>query len=233
MDGHARPHPLLSIFVSPISTFDRVAANPGWGLPLAVTLAVVLAGNFVILHMIGMDNVVRNELKGNPRAEELAALVAGSLAAQASLYVGGTVISGVGMLAVGGFFAVLLPLAGARTSARQVLAVVMYSFFVYFCVITAFILVLVILVPNREVFDLSNPLVSSLGDLLEPSSTHVSLLTAAESIDIFSAGFVLLLGTGLATACRTLTPRTVWTAVFCSWALYVFVKSLAASLFAF
>lgn len=60
---------LLTIFFSPAETFDGAGRNP-WLVPLiaATVLAVLL--NVMIINVMGMGTIIRNQLESNPKIAE-------------------------------------------------------------------------------------------------------------------------------------------------------------------
>jgi len=219
---------LLTIFTSPIATLGRAAAKGSWVGPFAAMVLVAVAANMAVLASVGLGNFVSQAVADSAQAEALAARVEGSAVARSIIYVGAAIFPSALVLGVTVIFVALALIGGLPLTARQILTVVTYTFFVYFTVTGALTALVAWLTENPADFDVARPLASSLGDLVDENASPV-LLAFLRSIDPFTALVVALLSTGFCAASPRLRPATSWGMVLGVWGAYAGGRAMLAA----
>lgn len=219
---------LLGIFVSPVDTLTRATASGAWGKPFVALLVVAVAANGAVLASVGIGNFTRQAIPDSQQAEQLAAHVEASTAAQSVIYAGAAIFPAALVLGLTGVFVMLATVGGLPLTPRQILTVVAYTCFAYFTVTGALTALTAWLVEHPADFDVRQPFASSLGDLLSADANPV-LRAIAHAFDLFTAVAMALLATGFCAASARLRPATAWGMVFGVWAAYAGSRAVLAA----
>ncbi|MEP7337760.1 MAG: YIP1 family protein [Acidobacteriota bacterium] len=206
---------LSGVFFSPGETFQEIGRAPRLLIPML--LLAILAGvtNFLIVHRIGYENVVRKEMEPVVKAGWIPAEQAEQ---QIQLQITGTraiigkiqrpVTAGVGflvvLLIVAGVFKLFTMLTGTTNRFKPLLSVICYAYLAI-AIIHLSIIVITIYLKNPDEIDMYNPVSSNLGAVLTVAGAGLpKFITAlAGWVDVFGIWRIVLLGIG----CAAVTPK--------------------------
>lgn len=221
---------LARSFVSPGQAFQAVAITPKWLPAFLLTVVIVAGSNFLVFHMVGVEQIVHSTLGDRPGAAEAAARAANSVIVQAILHAGALVTTALVLVAVAGAVALLFGVFASGARGRQLFAAAIHALLVYYAATSAVTVFVVGLMEDRSDFRLNDPLISSLGDFLDPDATGPFLASLASSLDVFTALGVCLLAQAVTTVSPTVKRGTVWARLLGGWAVYAVVKSAVVAM---
>jgi hypothetical protein len=210
--------------------FAALRAEPRW-IPLFVlTVVTAFATNGFVFRRVGLAEITRAAMQGDPRTDELIARLEQSVVPKVLMYSTPPILTAVSVFAVAGCLLLLLYLVTTEVAAPPVLAVVFYAFLVY-SLVTGILTAIVVTV-QAESFDPNNPLVSSVADFVDKDSTNPFLYELYASLDVFSVLCLALIAHGFSVVVPRLRYGMAWTIVGGAWVGYVIVKSaVLAALF--
>src|SRR4030095_4785867 len=159
---------LLKIFYAPGEVFAGIPEKSRWYVPFVSTLILSCLASALIVNSIGMDNLVRKQLRSQPRlAEQLGEEKIEEMARQAkaparhvSVYISSILGAGVIILAVAAILSALLALTGAGAGFCNVFSVTAYSFFAYYSVLLILSAVTLLVISDKENIDPDDMLLS-------------------------------------------------------------------------
>jgi hypothetical protein len=221
---------LIGIFWDPKPVFEDLAARPRWWPPIALATLVALAFLAAFSHWIGWEQFLEQELRTNPRLEQLPAEQQRAIIAQQTRIVGvlsyagaaaGTVV--VCLLVAAVFLYVFRSFAGADLSFRQSFAVTAYALLPN--ALASALAIVVVTQANPADFDLRNPLMLNAAWLVRSENAPAWLRTLAASFDLFSIWTMLLLALGYSVAARKIRYSKSLALVVVVWLVYVAVKT--------
>lgn len=227
---------LFGVYWEPRPVFEDLAARQRWWVPLILLTVLALVYVFAFSQIVGWETMMRQELAGNPRVQQLPVEQQERIIAQQIRFapIMGYVGALIGVL--GGMLVVALVLlgifrvgAGGGLTYRQVFSVCCYA-----SVPNALATILSIVAmkfTNPEDFDIRNPLALNASWLLDKSTTAKWLYSAAGSLDLFAIWVALLMAFGLSVAAKTVSFGRSLGLVVAGWLIWIVVKSGAASLF--
>ena len=221
---------LFGLYLEPRETFEKLRQHPNWLLPLAASLLLVGIGNFIIIENVGIENILKSALKGNPQADQILQMAQESSFTRVMMHVAPIISVPFGILATASILLLLLALSGEEANFQKVFCVVNYSFFAYALLTTALAVLMVLVTGDGSKFDVNNPLASNPAFFLDPESTNKAVYSLASSVDVLSIWYLFLLTTGLATVCGNLKSRKAVVLGVSAWLLYVVGKVIIAAL---
>lgn len=230
---------LLRVFYAASDVFAGIPERPRWHIPFVSTLILSCLASALIVNSIGMENLVRKQLRAQPqlverlgeeKIEEIARQ-ADSPARHASAYIGGVLGAGVTILIVAAIFTALLALTGAGAGFRNVLSVTAYSYFAYYAVLLGLSALTLVIIGDKESIDPNNMLQSHFATFLDRATTNKALFSIATSLDIFSFGLLFMLVLGISKVSKQVTFERSASIVIGVWAVYVAAKAGISLLF--
>jgi Yip1 domain len=230
---------LFKIFYAPGDVFAGIPEKSQWYLPFVSTLILSCLASALIVNSIGMENLVRRQLRAQPqlveklgeeKIEEIARR-ANSPARHASAYIGSILGAGVIILAVAAILAALMALMGAGAGFRNVFSVTAYSYFAYNSILLALSAITLCVISDKESINPENMLLSHAGAFLDRATTNKALFSIAASMDIFSFWLLFLMALGLSKVSKHITFACTAAVVVGVWALYTAVKAGVSLLF--
>lgn len=230
---------LQGIFFEPTRTFQQINLIPSWVLPLLLAIIISGAGWLVVVNRIGLETLMRLQIEGTSRAEEMSQAqieetteqLANSPFMQFMMYTSATV--GPVLIALVTALVLLLGLylLGGDTNFKKVFSVVAHTFFFYYVVYTGLTIVVVLLIAEPETLDLQNPIYTNLAFLFDRKESPVAY-AAASSIDLVSFYHIYLLSLGLSIVSQKASYRGCLGVVLVLWGIYVGAKTGMVALFA-
>jgi hypothetical protein len=229
---------VVDTFIAPSKTFTDIKRNASWWVPWLLMSVVGLGMVVAVDKKLGMETAYENQMRLSPKqmdkidqmppADKANAMKLGATITRYFAYASPLLtIVFIGIIA-GVLMATFNFGLGAEVKFMQAMAISMYAFLP--SIIKSVIAIVLVGVGAAEGFTFQNPVVSNLGGLVDPNSSHFlySLLT---SIDIFSIWILIL--TGIGYACITKVKRnTCMVVVFGWWVVMAFVGAGFAALFA-
>ncbi len=193
---------LIGVFFSPTPTFQGIAAQPSWLVPVILMTVLGMVTAFVMNQKVDWRDVASKRIEESPRAANLTPeqkeqqLAMSAKVSPYVAYVFGTLGPIVAVVIVA---AVLLlaynVIGGANAKFGQAMGIVSHAMIVGL-IGTVFLILILFLKPPGTI-DLENPVATNIGAFL-PDSTPKALMALAKSIDIFSIWTLLLIAIGFA-----------------------------------
>lgn len=219
-------------FTAPSKTFEDIKrGNKSWWLPLIIGAFFTYLLFGAIVHRIGIQQVVDNQIRLSPKSQERLAEAtpeARELSNKISVYVTeGAFLAGpvLGIVSVAVIAAGLLGtinfIFGGKAKYGSIFAVVFYAWLPQS--IKALLGTIVIysgMAP--ESFNIRNFAPTNLGAFLDPVDTNKALYSLATSLDAVSIWSMILLGMGIAIVAGT-KRSSGYIAVFGWWVLFVLI----------
>jgi len=226
---------LIGVFFSPKQTFQGIAAQPSWLVPVLLMTVFGILTAVVMNQKVDWRDVASKKIEESPRAANLSAEQKErqvEMSAKVSPYVA-YVFGTLGpILAVLIVAAVLLAaynvLGGAGAKFEQAMGIVSHAMIVGL-ISTVFLILILFLKPPGTI-DLENPVATNIGAFL-PESTSKALMALAKSVDIFSIWTMLLIAIGFAAVNPKKLQGKSLSIVLSVWAVYVACKMGLAWIF--
>jgi hypothetical protein len=227
---------LGGVFISPVEAFRAIARDPDILPPLIALIAISVIAWEVILHTIGIEQIIRSQLEASGRASAMTAQqmqqaisggakfapIVGRVIALVSVPFFIVILALVGMAIVKGIF-------GLQISFKTAYSVSTYAWLPW--LISGVLVIVVVLFGDPSAFNLASPAPTSLAFFLSQQSVARPLYAAATSIDIFSFWTMGLLGVGFSEATgRKTRPLTIFLCFFGLWVIWVLIRMGLAAL---
>lgn len=226
---------IVGVFWDPKPVFVDLAARPRWWTPLILATVVSLVFTAAFSRRIGWDRFLEQEMRTNPRLEQLTPEQQQAIITQQARFVGifsyaaATAGAAVSYLAVAAVLLGVFRLSGARELRyRQAFSITAYSFLPM--VLASALAIVAMHLADPESFDVRNPLMLNAGWLARGEGSPAWLRALGGSVDLFSIWVMLLLALGLSVACRGLAFRGALARVAAVWLVYVGLKTGWAAL---
>ena len=219
-------------FAAPSKTFEDIKrGNRSWWLPLIIGAFFTYIFFFAMVQRIGMQQVVDNQVRMDPKAQERMANATPeqrAMGAKIGIYategafIGGPVIA-MGVVAV---FSLMLMATinfgfGGRAKFGSIFAVFYYAWLPeIFRAILGTIVIYSGMAP--ESFNIKNFAPTNLGAFLDPVETNKALYTLATWVDAVTIWRLVLLGMGIAIVAGT-KRSSGYIAVFGWWVLMLLI----------
>ena len=223
---------VTDVFTAPSKTFEDIKrGNRSWWMPLLIMAFVGYILFAAVTMKIGMQTVVDNQIRMDPKAEERLANATPeqrAMSTKISLYITQgvfianplLVLAGVAVMSLGLWGTINFVFAG-KAKYGSVFAVWMYAALPTI-IKTLLGTVVIFAGVAPESFNIKNFAPTNLGAFLNPMDTNKALYSIASSIDVITIWTLVLLGMG--TAIVAGVKRTSgYIAVFGWWALFVLI----------
>ncbi|HZP04510.1 MAG TPA: YIP1 family protein [Terracidiphilus sp.] len=225
-------------FTAPSKTFQDIKrGNRSWWLPLVIMALVSYILFAAVSQKIGMQQVVDNQIRLNPKAQERLAQATPeqramnnniSLKITQGVFIGGPVI---GLIIVAVLSLVLLGtinfMFGGKATYGSVFAMHYYAWLPSIVkVLLGVIVIYAGMAP--ESFNVKNFAPTNLGAFLDPTDTNKALYALATSLDVVTIWTLVLVSIGLATVAGV-KRSSGYIAVFGWWAIVVIVGAIGAA----
>ena len=224
---------VTNTFAAPSKTFDDIKrGNRSWWLPLIIGAFFTYIFFFAVMQKIGIQQVVDNQIRMDPKAQERMANASPeqramgekiSIGFTEGAFIGGPVIA---MAVVAVMSLVLMATVnfgfGGKAKFGDLFAVFYYAWLLeIFRTILGTIVIYSGMAP--ESFNIKNFAPTNLGAFLDPVETNKALYALATSVDALTIWRLVLLGIGVAIVAGT-KRSTGYIAVFGWWALFVLIS---------
>lgn len=227
---------LIDVYFSPREAFTRIVRNPGFLLPLAAYVVLVLGFTGIWMNKVEPREFMKTTLEEQGQWDKIPAEQREAVLERASGqirifgWIGPVVFTPLMLLVTAAVLMFVFRFFFASEVAfKQAFAIVAWTFFAVGLVTTPLLLLVLQLKGDWNV----NPqdvVQANLGLLLDKSTAAKPLWTLLTSIDVFSLWMVFLLAVGFAVASRKTTGSALW-GVAIPWILIVLVKVGWSALF--
>ena len=231
---------VTNTFIAPSKTFDDIKrGNKSWWLPFVLMVIVGYIFFAAVWTKIGMQTVVDNQIRLDPKAEERLAQVPPDqreTQMKVSLYIteGVFAVSPLFVLGAGAVVALVLMgtinfAFGGKATFGSVFAVWMFA---SLPTIVKTLLGIVVIYAGAapETFNIKNFAPTNVAAFLNPLETNKALYTLAGWLDIITIWYMVLMGIGLAAVARV-KRNSGYIAVFGWWAILIlFSVGIAAAM---
>lgn len=223
---------VANTFTAPSKTFEDIKrGNRSWWLPLIVLALFGYIFFAVVSQKVGIQPVVDNQIRMNPKSQEQMAQATPEQRERASR-ISASVTQGVFLAGplVGIVFAAVISLGllgtinfvfGGRATYGQIFAV---SYYAWLPSMVKYLFGIVVLYAGMapESFNIKNFAPTNAGVFLDPVDTNKALYALASSLDIVTLWIVVLMGMGIATVAGV-KRSSGYIAVFGWWAIFVLI----------
>lgn len=226
---------ITGVFFEPGKTFADIGRKPTWVAPVLLLILLTIAVTFTMGQKIGWEQIVRQQMEGNPQAAQLTAeqreaQIAVGVRMSGIFAYAVPVFLPVYYLIVSGVLLGITAMMSAGLKFKQVFAVVTHANLPG--LVSAVLMIVVMFLKNPSEFNAQNPLAFNPAAFMDPQTSSKFLYSLASSLDLFSIWIIFLLGTGLhAAAGKKLSFGGALTAVIVPWAIWVLGKSALAGVF--
>jgi hypothetical protein len=239
MEPMSLPARLVAIFYNPAAVFESLNVRPAWVVVLLLLTLVGLGVQYVVIHRLGVENIILQGLKMNPmlagqktdaELQEMASQAA-SRGGSFSFYLG-PIFYWILIPLVAGLFYLLAIMFGAEIPYKKFLSLLAHTFWMYALATSIVLIAVIFLTGDPSTIDLQNAVQANLG-MVFTKADHPVLHSLGASIDLFTFWHlsVLALGISIFTGRRwtwgksLMIPGSVWV-------LYVAAKAVIALAFA-
>lgn len=220
-------------FVAPSKTFEDIRrGNRSWWLPFILLALFSYLFFVVISQKVGIQQVVDNQIRMNPKAQEQLAAVTPEQRERANRlstgFTEGALLAGplIGMLGAAivslGLLGTINFIFGGRAQYGQIFAV---SYYAWLPSIVKYLLGMIVIYAGiaPETFNIKNFAPTNAAALfMDPTSANKALYALASSLDIVTIWVLVLMGMGIATVAGV-KRSSGYIAVFSWWVLFVLI----------
>lgn len=224
---------LLNVFFQPGKVFSSLPERRNaWIVPLLINTLILVASTAITIHVLGMDNIMRQRLAGSsmtPDQMQKAMEQGTSPIAMYITYVAVAIGVPIAMLIASGVLTVFGMMTSRSPKFGSMLAMVNIAFFPYYLVTVAMTAIVMIAAPDKSALDINNILATNVGAFVTRSETSKGLYALFTSLDVLSFMEIGLLSYGFSKLTKAGMALSI-AAVGSLWILYVMLK-MAGSLF--
>jgi hypothetical protein len=229
---------VANTFTAPSKTFEDIKrGNRSWWLPLVIMALFSYILFATVSQKIGMQQVVDNQVRLNPKAQERLAQATPeqretsnkiSVAITQGIFIAGPVI---GLIVVAFLSLVLLGtinfVFGGRATFGSIFAVHYYAWLPSIVkVLLGIVVIFAGMAP--ESFNVKNFAPTNIGAFLDPTDTNKALYALATSLDVVTIWILVLLSIGISTVAGV-KRSSGYIAVFGWWAIVVLIGVIGAA----
>jgi hypothetical protein len=229
---------VANTFTAPSKTFEDIKrGNRSWWLPLVIMALFSYILFATVSQKIGMQQVVDNQVRLNPKAQERLAQATPeqretsnkiSVAITQGIFIAGPVI---GLIVVAFLSLVLLGtinfVFGGRATFGSIFAVHYYAWLPSIVkVLLGIVVIFAGMAP--ESFNVKNFAPTNIGAFLDPNDTNKALYALATSLDVVTIWILVLLSIGISTVAGV-KRSSGYIAVFGWWAIVVLIGVIGAA----
>jgi hypothetical protein len=220
---------LIGVFFSPKATFESIARQPSWVLPVVIMTLLGLGVGFALNQRVNWREVASKRIEDSPRASQLTPeqkeqqISMGAKISPAISYCIGLLAPILIAVIVGGvMLGAYNLLGGANANFKVSMSIVSHAYFVSIVSSLLFILVLYLKPPGTV--DLENPVATNIGAFF-PDGTAKWLTTLGTAIDLFSFWIMTLIAMGFsAFNPKKLKMGSSFGIVLSVWAVYEAIR---------
>lgn len=219
---------IIGVFFSPKATFESIAQQPSWILPVVLAMVVGAVVAFALNQKVDWRDVASKRIEASPRAAQLTPeqkeqqlTMSAKISPAVAWGIGlcwpilQAVVVGAAML-----FAFNL-IGGAGTKFSNAMGIVAHAYVPWLLYSLLFVVVLYLKEPGT--LDLENPVATNVGAFL-PEKAPAALMSLGKSIDVFSIWTLFLISLGFTAVNSRKLKGSALGITLSVWAVYVVVK---------
>ena len=231
---------LASIFFSPSETFAASRERRAWLVPVLAASMMGLILNIMVINVIGLETITRNELESRPqlaerlgqeRLDEMARDAGASSTRKWISYASAAFMIPIGLCIVSGIILGGLLITGGSVDFRSVLTAAAWGAYASLTIQVLATAAFLSAVRDFSGVEVSNLIALNLSIFLDRSSTSPALYSIASSVDLLSFYNMFLMSLGISKLSAGMSFARAFSVVLALWALYVLARAGFASLF--
>ncbi len=232
---------LQAVYFEPSRLFEEIAQRPNWLLPLLLVGLATALSVAVLLNVVGMESVVRQNLAQSSQYQEANAqkqqeMLDGALNSPIAktIFKAAPLFPAIAIwfitLVMAGILMVALLLAGKQLQFSKLFSVCCHSFLATSLISSPLLMIVALLASDPAQLDLQNPLQSNLGFLVDAKQSP-ALHSLASSLDFFSLYAIFLLSLGISKITKRTSLGGAMSIVGGLWLVWVIGKTAWAAIF--
>jgi len=225
---------IFEIFYAPGKAFANLEnRKAAWVAPLLLGVLCLALTTWGVLHYLGMETVMRQQLEGTrltPEQMQLAMNRATSPGQVYATYAGTVIVGMLSVLLIAGLLTVFALMGSKQPQFGPNFSAVAIALFPYRLVICAMTLLVLIASPDRTNLDVTNMLATNVGAFMNKETMSKSLYTLLSAFDILSFAEIGLMSYGFSKVNRTGVGFGLFS-VLSLWVIYVLIRVGVSALF--
>lgn len=225
---------ILEIFYAPGKLFASLEnRKAAWLAPLLLGALFLALTTWGVLHYIGMETVMRQQLESTrltPEQMQVAMNRANSPGQVYATYAGTVIVGILSVLLIAGLLTVFALMGSKQPKFGTNFSAVALALFPYRVVICLMTLLVLVASPDRTTLDVTNLLATNVGAFMNKETTSRSLYTLLSQLDVLSFAEIALMSYGFSKVNRTSLGFGLFS-VISLWIIYVFIRVGLSALF--
>jgi hypothetical protein len=218
---------IFEVFYAPGKLFESLERRKAaWILPTVLGALLVLVTAVVVIKMIGMDAIVRQQLQNTRLSSEQMQTALDRANSPAQLYItcGAAVLGTIGAQAlIAGLLMIFALIGSKQPRFGPNFSMVAFAQFPYRLVVCAMTVLVLVAAPDRSTLDVSNLLATNIGAFMDKDNMSRGLYSLLSQLDILTFAEIALMGLGFSKVNRTSVAFGVFS-VLSLWLVYVFIR---------
>jgi hypothetical protein len=225
---------IFEVFYQPGKVFSSLESRKAaWVAPLLLGVLFVVLTTFAVVHYIGMETILRQQLENtrlSPEQMQAAMSRANSPNQAYVTYAGAAVAGTLSVLLIAGLLTVFALMGSKEPKFSSNFSMVSLALFPYRLVVCAMTVLVLLAAPDRTVLDVSNMLATNVGAFMNKEGMSRGLYTLLSALDLLTFAEIGLMGYGFAKVNRTGIGFGLFS-VLSLWAVYVLIRMGISLLF--
>jgi hypothetical protein len=225
---------IFEIFYAPGKLFASLENRKAvWLAPLLLGALFLALTTWGVLHYIGMETVMRQQLESTrltPEQMQVAMNRANSPGQVYATYAGTVIVGILSVLLIAGLLTVFALMGSKEPKFGTNFSAVALALFPYRVVICLMTLLVLVASPDRTTLDVTNLLATNVGAFMNKETTSKSLYTLLSQLDVLSFVEIGLMSYGFSKVNRTSLGFGLFS-VISLWLIYVFIRVGVSALF--
>ena len=225
---------ILEIFYAPGKLFASLEnRKAAWLAPLLLGALFLALTTWGVLHYIGMETVMRQQLESTrltPEQMQVAMNRANSPGQVYATYAGTVIVGILSVLLIAGLLTVFALMGSKQPKFGTNFSAVALALFPYRVIICLMTVLVLIASPDRTTLDVTNLLATNVGAFMNKETTSRSLYTLLSQLDVLSFAEIALMSYGFSKVNRTSLGFGLFS-VISLWIIYVFIRVGLSALF--
>jgi hypothetical protein len=218
---------IFEIFYAPGKLFASLEnRKAAWLAPLLLGALFLALTTWGVVHYIGMETVMRQQLENTrltPEQMQLAMNRANSPGQVYATYAGTVIVGILSVLLIAGLLTVFALMGSKEPKFGTNFSAVALALLPYRVVICLMTLLVLVASPDRTTLDVTNLLATNLGAFMNKETTSKSLYTLLSQLDVLSFVEIGLMSYGFSKVNRTSLGFGLFS-VISLWIIYVFIR---------
>lgn len=225
---------LIEVFYQPGKVFASLPERKhAWLAPLLIDMLLVLAISMLTIHIIGMENIVRQRLEATHMSQEQMQVAMSRANSPIQLYVSyiaSFLGTGLALAVIAGALTAFGMMTSRAPSYGAMLAMVALAFFPYWVISGVMTAAFLLTTPDTGSLDINNLLATNAAAFMDKNSMPKGLYSLLSSLDVLSFMELSLLTLGFSKVTRSGIGGAL-AAVGGLWIFYISTKMAISLLF--